>query len=461
MRKSLMNTQTKIAVMLIVAFLAIIMLFSGWVYFAIPGFLHDYYYDVLEIRAVAAGKMELDKDQRGLDDLRSVFSEKLMHEQDYFFKIEKNKDFKNEADSLGIPLSFFETALNEGGARYQDKQLFYVAVVYPSKQGNYVIVSQAQDYFEESFVAYLKKTLVAAIIIAFCVSLFIAVYYSKYIFKPLREITEKVQQISSENLHLRLDSRNSNDEMDELIHTFNDMLNRIETAFETQNNFISNASHELRTPLTAIIGEADVALSKDRTPEEYKTSIKVMLEEAEKLDAKTNALLSLAQTGFNGKIQRFERLRIDQLIWDVKNTVEKLNPKCNLHIDTSLLPEDPMKLTIKGNEQLLHLALANIIANACKYSDNQKVNVSLGASDDHVVIVVKDKGIGIPADELKYIYDPFFRASNTKNYAGYGIGLPLTRNIIKMHQGKISVSSLQGGGTTVQLTIPAWRRIDE
>ncbi|SEK38713.1 Signal transduction histidine kinase [Parapedobacter koreensis] len=444
--------------MLIVAFLAIIMLFSGWVYLSIPGFLHDYYYDVLEIRALAAGKMELDKDERGLNDLRSVFSEKLMHEQDYFFKIDVAKDYRQEADSLDIPLSFFEAVLSEHNARHQDNQLFYVGIVYSSKQGDYIVISQAQDYFEENFVAYLKKTLVAAIIIAFCVSLFIAVYYSRYIFKPLREITEKVQQISSENLHLRLDSRNSNDEMDELIHTFNDMLNRIETAFETQNNFISNASHELRTPLTAIIGEADVVLSKERTAKEYVESIKIMLEEAEKLDAKTNALLSLAQTGFNGKIQRFERLRIDQLIWDVKNTVEKLNPESNLHIDMSLLPEDPTKLKIRGNEQLLHLALANIIANACKYSNNRKVSVSLGASDDHVVIVVKDRGIGIPPDELKYIYDPFFRASNTKNYAGYGIGLPLTRNIIKMHQGKISVSSLQDGGTTVQLTIPAWRR---
>ncbi|SFC81258.1 Signal transduction histidine kinase [Parapedobacter composti] len=459
MKSTLMNTQSKIAFMLIMAFLAIIMLFSGWIYFAIPSFLHDYYYDVLEIRAMAAGQMELDKNEGELNGLRAVFSEKLMHEEDLFFKLEQDMDLRTLADSLELPISFFQTIIKEGRARHQEKRLFYVGITYASKQGNYIVVSRAQDHFEEGFIAYLKKTLVAAIIIAFSVSLFIAVYYSRYIFKPLRDITEKAQQISSENLHLRLDSRNNNDEMDELIKTFNDMLDRIETAFETQNNFISNASHELRTPLTAIIGEADVALSKERTIDEYIESIRIMLEEAEKLDAKTNALLFLAQTGFNGKIQQFTRLRIDQLIWDVKSTIEKLNPKSNIRVDMSLLPEDPTKLKVTGNEQLLHLALTNIIGNACKYSNNQLVNVSLGASDDNVVIVIKDNGIGIPTSELKHIYDPFFRASNTKNYEGYGIGLPLTRNIIKMHHGKITVSSLLGSGTTVQIKIPTTNQI--
>lgn len=449
-----MNTQTKIAFMLIMAFLAIIMLFSGWVYFSVPDFLHDYYYDVMEARAIAVGKTELDKEDEETNNLTSVFPEKLAHERDYFFKIGPSRDFREEARRLGIPRSFFQAVAEDGAARYQRNHFFYVGVRYPSRQGDYIIVCQAQDYFEEGFVAYLKKTLIAAIIIAFGVSLFIAVYYSRYIFRPLRAITDKVQQISSENLHLRLDPRNNNDEMNELVNTFNNMLDRIETAFETQNNFISNASHELRTPLTAIIGEADVALSKERSAEEYIQTIRVMLEEAEKLDAKTNALLFLAQTGFNGKIQRFDRLRIDQLIWDVKSTIEKLNPKSDIRIDMSLLPEDPAKLRVSGNEQLLHLALSNIISNACKYSDNRIVNVSLGASDDNVVIVVKDKGIGIPTGELKHIYDPFFRASNTKSYEGYGIGLPLTRNIIKMHRGKINVTSLLGGGTTVEITIP-------
>ena len=235
------------------------------------------------------------------------------------------------------------------------------------------------------------------------------------------------------------------------------MLDRIETSFETQNNFISNASHELRTPLTAIIGVADVVLTKPRTNEEYVETLKIILQEADKLDNKTKALLFLAQTGFNGKVQKFDKVRIDQLLWDVKENLESLNPKSKIYLDMDLLPENPMKLKVNGNTQLLHLALSNIISNGCKYSNFEMVTVSIGASDDFVYIVIKDNGIGIPENEIKYIYDPFFRATNTKNFEGYGIGLPLTRNIIRMHKGTLLVTSIENKGTTVQITLPIWQ----
>jgi signal transduction histidine kinase len=119
-----------------------------------------------------------------------------------------------------------------------------------------------------------------------------------------------------------------------------------------------------------------------------------------------------------------------------------------------MLPDNPKKLKVQGNEQLLHLAVANIINNGCKYSDFQQVKVSLGATDTDVYIIVKDTGIGIPETEMDKIYDPFFRASNTRNYEGYGIGLPLARNIVRMHNGELIVSSNENQGTTVQLRFP-------
>src|SRR5690606_6759004 len=185
----------------------------------------------------------------------------------------------------------------------------------------------------------------------------------------------------------------------------------LETSFETQKNFISNASHELNTPLTSIIAEADIALSRERDIEEYKSSLQNIMMEAEKLETKTKALLFLAQTGYNGKAQKFDKIRVDQLILDVRETVQKINSDFKISLDFSLLPESPVKLKIKGNEQLLHLAISNILVNGCKYSDKQTVQLALGASDKEVIIVVKDKGIGIPNNELKYIYDPYFRAS--------------------------------------------------
>jgi signal transduction histidine kinase len=281
-----------------------------------------------------------------------------------------------------------------------------------------------------------------------------AIVFSRYVLFPVRQITTQVKEIGTQNLHLRLRTTIQNDAINELKTTFNNMLDRLETSFATQNNFISNASHELGTPLTVIIGEADVALSKTRTPEEYKDALTSILHEADRLERITKSLLFLAQTGFDGKKTTMQILRADQLLWDVKETIDKLYPKSKVHIDLSLVPDNPLKLKIKGNAQLLILAISNIVSNACKYSSNQPVRVSVATTNNEVIIVVKDNGIGIPESELPYIYDPFFRASNTNNFEGYGIGLPLARNIMRLHRGTILVTSKPDQGTTVRLSFP-------
>jgi signal transduction histidine kinase len=279
-------------------------------------------------------------------------------------------------------------------------------------------------------------------------------FFSRYILQPVRQITSQVKNIRAHNLHLRLNDPNSGDEMSELAQTFNNMLDRLETAFETQNNFVSNASHELGTPLTAIIGEAELALNKQRPEEEYRQSLQVILHEADRLEHITKSLLNLAQTGFDGKRQQFEKIRTDELIFSVKNTIDRINPDNKVEIDYTMLPEDEDKLFIKGNAQLLQLALSNIVQNACKYSDNRPAYIALAATDKNNVIIIKDNGIGIPAQDLPFIYEPFFRASNTSRYKGYGIGLPLARNIIRLHGGNMVVNSQQDEGTEIRITLP-------
>jgi signal transduction histidine kinase len=446
-----MKSQTKTVILLLFPFVAILLLFSIFIYFAVASYSERDFYRLLEIRAYTAAKAELDFSADLSVDSNELF-ERLPHERDYFFPVKD--DFSVHAANISVPLDFFSEVLEDGNAEFKKDNIFYKGIRYSSVNGDFVVVASAESFFDLHHASYLKRTLLLAVIAAIILSVLISWYFSKYISKPIKIMAEKVKEISSESLHLRIETSNSNDELNGLAATFNNMLDRIETSFETQNNFISNASHELRTPLTAIIGEADVALSKIRTAEEYIESLNVIVDEAEKLDRKTQALLFLAQTGFKGKALRFGKVRVDQLLWDVKETIDKINPKNKIRIDLSLLPENPAKLKVLGNEQLLHLAFTNIISNACKYSDYQLVNVSIGASDSTIFIIVKDSGIGIPESELKYIYDPFFRASNTKNYEGYGIGLPLTRNIVRMHKGEILVSSKESQGTTVQVNLP-------
>lgn len=450
-----MKTQTKIATVFFLVSLSTIILFSASVYFFVIQYSFEDFYKRLEIRGVITAKAELDHEEASqavMQEVRKMHLEKLPEEKEYFIELTSGKTFDQEAKELRLPTSFFTNLISTGKATHQSGDTFFAGIRYSGKKGDYAVIISADNYYNSHHLSYLRNIFFIAIVVGSVLALSISIVFSRQVFNPVKEITDRVKKISSQSLHLRLESTKVNDEISELEITFNNMLDRLETAFETQNNFISNASHELRTPLTAIIGEADVTLAKERSSQEYIHALNTILTEAERLDKITQSLLFLAQTGFTGKSQKFERMRADQLLWDVKGIIDKINPKNKVQLNLSLLPENPEQLKIKGNDQLLKLALTNLVNNACKYSNNQPVTLSIGTAGDKVVIVVKDTGIGIPEKELPYIYDPFFRASNAKDYEGYGIGLPLTRNIVRLHGGEIVVSSKVNEGTTVQLT---------
>lgn len=452
-----MKTQTRIALLFFLLTLGIMAVLNVAIYYFVAEYTFADFYKRLETRAALAARIKLEHESEStaaFQEIRDRILEKLPNEVDYFIEIFPDHDFKAEADSLNLPESFFTDVVDGGVSTAQRGDIFYAGVNYPKGDRHFIAIVSAENYYYTHHVIKLKNILWVAFFLTSILVFSISFLFSRYAFDPVRQITKDVKDINTQNLHLRLSTEGPNDDVNTLKATFNTMLDRLETAFASQNNFISNASHELSTPLTAIIGEADVSLSKNRTDNEYRESLRVISGQAERLDRITKSLLFLAKTGFDGARQKFEPVRIDQLLWDVKATIERLNPKNLVHINTGLMPENPELLQVAGNEQLLHLAYTNIISNACKYSNHNPVNVSLGISDNHIITVISDDGIGIPAEELPFIYDPFFRASNSRDFQGYGIGLPLTRNIVRIHKGTIDISSKLGQGTTVQVVFP-------
>jgi len=278
--------------------------------------------------------------------------------------------------------------------------------------------------------------------------------FSRQIFQPVRDIIHNVQRISANNLHLRLNTGNGKDEIAELAVTFNDMLGRLEAIFETQNNFISNASHEFRTPLTIISGEAELGMQKTGASPEQVASFTLILQEASRLNQLVSSLLSLAQTGFDGKKLPWEKIRLDELLWSVKTTANQIYPDNKITLDFKNLPEEADHLSTLGNLPLLQMALSNVVLNACKYSSNQPVAIQLEATKKVLIITVTDQGIGIPSAELGQVFVPFFRASNTSSFEGHGIGLPLTLNIIRLHKGSIDIQAREQSGTVVKIYLP-------
>ncbi|KAA5532744.1 HAMP domain-containing histidine kinase [Taibaiella lutea] len=391
-----------------------------------------------------------------IKNLRNEYLEKLPFEKEYFQEIRDENSYSIPA--LNLPGEFYENLKIYNNASYKSKDTYYAGILHKQGRKKIVVIVAAQNEYIKNQLINLKLILLLGFLLTIGLTFFLGFLFSKQIFLPIRKMTQRVKEINTENLHLRLSENTNKDEVGDLAHTFNNMLDRLETSFESQNNFVSNASHELSTPLTSIIGEAELALSKERNPEEYRQAMLIVLQDAERLKAIIQSLLNLAQTGFDGKKQQMVLLRTDELVVNAKSAVDRIYPDNKIHIDYSLMPEDEQLLKIKGNESLLTLALTNIMLNACKYSNNDEVKVGIGATNQHVVLLIQDKGIGIPASDIQYIYDPFFRASNTGKIKGYGIGLPLARNIVRIHKGELKVSSVVNEGTLVELYLPAASR---
>lgn len=452
-----MRTKTKISIYFTLVTIVILTVFSASVYYFAIRYSFEDFYRRLEIRAVVAAKAVLEEDNAdaaAFEEVRRAHLEKLPNEKEYFIPVYPGKNFSEEANEFDLPESFFQQVISVGLVDSKVKNTFYSGILYKHKEQDYIVLVSAENKHSSKSLADLRQIFVFVLLFSIALVVLLSGAFSKYVYTPVKNITKKVKEISTQNLHLRLEPMKGNDEVAELVETFNEMLDRLETTFETQKNFISNASHELRTPLTSIIGETDLALSRTRTAEEYVRTLQTISNEAERLDNITKSLLSLAQTGFDGTKQSFVRLRTDELLWQVKATIDKINPKNKVSLDFSMLPENQMMLKIYGIENMLHLALTNIVGNACKYSDNRPVRVALASTGETVIIVVSDEGIGIPPKEIQHIYDPFFRASNTHRYEGYGIGLPLARNIIRLHKGTLTVNSEENKGTVIQITFP-------
>jgi signal transduction histidine kinase len=428
-------------------------------YYFVSRFASNDFLKRLELRVRVAAKLRFEQNNvsaAAYQELRRQYLEVLPKEQEYLLTWDSVSNTIEPSLQANLPKSFYWKIIEAQGRTVfiEKNNVFYAGIVYHAEGGQrYIVIKSAVNEYANRLLYTLARAKIATFVVGVLLVFTTGIFFSRKTFQPLRQLIRKVQNISAHNLHLRLETKKGKDEMTELAHTFNTMLDRLQTAFETQNNFVSNASHELRTPLTTIMGEADIALKKARTNEEYRQSLQVILHEAGKLDHLTSSLLALAQSGFDGKKQRRSLVRMDELLWEVKQAVDELHPNKRVQLHFGELPPNEQQLSVEGNYHLLKLALTNIAVNACKYSNDLPVQLMLQVVKQKIRIGIVDQGIGIPAPELKYIFEPFYRASNTNRYEGHGVGLPLARNIIRLHKGEMTIKSEEGKGTSVEITL--------
>jgi signal transduction histidine kinase len=243
------------------------------------------------------------------------------------------------------------------------------------------------------------------------------------------------------------------DEWFYLSDTLNSLLNRLQESFDLQKRFISNASHELSTPLTSISSQLEVSLQRERDAAEYREVMKSVHQDVLQMSKLTRTLLDFAKAAGTRAGIEIKLFRIDEVLLRLPAEIDKISHTCSLSFGFDSMPDEENKLLVYGNEELLFTAIKNIVINACKYSDGTAI-VKLGVEEELIQISVEDNGTGIPENELQHIFQPFYRVDDKKEKDGFGLGLSLASQIIKLHKGEIKVASQKDVGSCFKILLP-------
>ncbi len=356
-------------------------------------------------------------------------------------------------DTITVPPDILDEARVKNSIYFVADSKEAVAYHYVDHDKRIIIVAAAYDEEGLEKLEQLRWILIISFIVGTIVAFAGGYLFSKRLLFPVKKIADDVNEITTQNLARRIHTGDTTDEWQYLSHTLNNLLNRLQEGFEMQRRFIANASHELSTPLTSISSQLEVFLQKERNAPQYRQVMESIYQDVRQLSKLTQTLLKFAQaSGDHGGIE-IEPVRVDEILMRLPSEMKKMNPAFSVFLSFENLPEEENRLVVSGNSELLFSAIKNIVSNACKYSSDHRATVSLFTRPGFVTVAVQDNGIGIAENELKYIFQPFYRINNTESN-GFGLGLPLSNRIIKLHNGQISVQSKIHEGTRFDIELP-------
>lgn len=335
------------------------------------------------------------------------------------------------------------TTAIEDGARW-----YTTPIVVNGQRVGVLQVAQPLDLRHET----LERLLVALLIgIPVLVALAAAGGYLvvRHTVRPIDQITRTARQISAHDLHARLNLPATNDEIGRLADTFDDMIARLDAAFQRERRFVADASHELRTPLAAMEVIVGVTRAERRSPDEYEQALDDLADETQRLRALAEDLLRLARSD-ERRVQPDERIDLAELVADVTDTLRPLAEAKHLVLTCALPPD----LHVQGDRDALIRVFVNLLDNAIKYTQHGTINVGGSWNNDMIQITIADTGPGIASSDLPHIFDRFYRVDTARSTGGNGLGLAIARDLIRAHAGTIDVQSTFGVGSTFTVTLP-------
>jgi len=329
-------------------------------------------------------------------------------------------------------------------------RLFSLVSVRDDGSGQSPTIQVGQDrsgdeQFQKKFGALLALTVALGTV----ASAIIAVTVTRRGLQPLRDMTQSLARISPSHLNERLTPLVWPQEIQPLVRAFDEMLDRLEDSFKRLSQFSADLAHELRTPIANLLGEAQVALTRERRADEYREVIESSVAECERLAGIVDNLLFLARA------EAVDR-QIQPSLFDGRTAIEKIGAYYQ-----AIAEERHVTISCAGAGQifadpaLFNRALNNLVENALRFTpDVGEIQISIQSNTTQASVLVRDNGSGIAPEHLSHVFDRFYRADSARSSAGAGLGLSLVKSIIELHGGTVKIESQVGHGTTVVLSFP-------
>lgn len=296
---------------------------------------------------------------------------------------------------------------------------------------------------------YRKNSLIISAVLALLGG--VATYFiSGHALRPIREFSDKIEKVQAQNLADSRIEENQVKELNQLSVSYNRMLERLSEAFEIQRQFTANAAHELRTPLALMQVQLDLYHSNSHPDNDADTvqMIKMVTEQNDRLNKMVKTLLDMSELQTVG---RDDEIILDALVDEVLEDLEPLAEGKNIRLIGKC-----KDITMVGSDILIYRLVYNLVENAIKYNHSGgQVIVTADRKEKHVYLSVEDTGAGIPEELKERVFEPFFRVdkSRSRELGGVGLGLALVREIVRVHDGNITVKSNPSGGTIFEVVL--------
>lgn len=329
-----------------------------------------------------------------------------------------------------------------------------VGLVYSFQGKDYVVTAAAYDGYGYANLRMLEQMLLILLVVGLTVLIVVGYFLARSALTPMSSIVKEAEAITVSQIDKRLPVKNEHDELGELSTAFNALLERLNKSFNSQKMFISNVSHELRTPLAALTAQLDLALLKERSPEEYQSAIQNALQDSHRVIKLINGLLDLAKSDYQSEQIKMSRVRVDELVLDAIDLISRAHPDYRVELIFEQESDEDNVLIVVGNSYLLTTAFVNLIENNCKYSLNKTSCVQISFWERQTIVRLSDNGIGMSDKDKENLFQLFYRGENSGLTSGHGIGMALTQKILLLHKGEIAVFSHEGEGTTYVVKLP-------